>query len=316
MGHARWAMAGVVVAVLLGGLSTAQCVWADDESDEVEIKLRAPLTAIDCGTGMISILGLPIDIGHAALRADDEDGALDCAALVPLVGQTVKVELLSDDVPLIATEVKVGGGDEDDDEVGEGGDVELTAPLQQVVVDATTHTTTVTVLGLTIDVTNADIEGADDDGHDGEEQPVDLTTLPLRTFVEIRLDAALLPMLVATELEVKNFNNHVDVEVVGPNGEEIDDRDEAGDPVNDVDVRVAETVKVRPAGRRHGRRATRVLHFHTRTNGSVVLSGLPTGHGRVSVTRVVNGSTMTGQGRVVVGPNTTRHRRIVLHHAG
>ena len=316
MGHARWAMAGVVVAVLLGGLSTGQCVWADDESDEVEIKLRAPLTAIDCGTGMISILGLPIDIGHAALRADDEDGALDCAALVPLVGQTVKVELLSDDVPLIATEVKVGGGDEDDDEVGEGGDVELTAPLQQVVVDATTHTTTVTVLGLTIDVTNADIEGADDDDHDGEEQPVDLTTLPLRTFVEIRLDAALLPMLVATELEVKNFNNHVDVEVVGPNGEEIDDRDEAGDPVNDVDVRVAETVKVRPAGRRHGRRATRVLHFHTRTNGSIVLSGLPTGHGRVSVTRVVNGSTMTGQGRVVVGPNTTRHRRIVLHHAG
>jgi len=309
-------MAGVVVAVLLGGLSTAQCVWADDESDEVEIKLRAPLTAIDCGTGMISSLGLPIDIGHAALRADDEDGALDCAALVPLVGQTVKVELLSDDVPLIATEVKVGGGDEDDDEVGEGGDVELTAPLQQVVVDATTHTTTVTVLGLTIDVTNADIEGADDDDHDGEEQPVDLTTLPLRTFVEIRLDAALLPMLVATELEVKNFNNHVDVEVVGPNGEEIDDRDEAGDPLNDVDVRVAETVKVRPAGRRHGRRATRVLHFHTRTNGSIVLSGLPTGHGRVSVTRVVNGSTMTGQGRVVVGPNTTRHRRIVLHHAG
>jgi len=316
MGHARWAMAGVVVAVLLGGLSTGQCVWADDESDEVEIKLRAPLTAIDCSTGMISVLGLPIDIGHAALRADDEDGALDCAALVPLVGQTVKVELLSDDVPLIATEVKVGGGDEDDDEVGEGGDVELTAPLQQIVVDATTHTTTVTVLGLTIDVTNAHIEGADDDDHDGEEQPVDLTTLPLRTFVEIRLDAALLPMLVATELEVKNFNNHVDVEVVGPNGEEIDDRDEAGDPVNDVDVRVAETVKVRPAGRRHGRRATRVLHFHTRTNGSIVLSGLPTGHGRVSVTRVVNGSTMTGQGRVVVGPNTTRHRRIVLHHAG
>ena len=135
MGHARWAMAGVVVAVLLGGLSTGQCVWADDESDEVEIKLRAPLTAIDCSTGMISILGLPIDIGHAALRADDEDGALDCAALVPLVGQTVKVELLSDDVPLIATEVKVGGGDEDDDEVGEGGDVELTAPLQQIVVD-------------------------------------------------------------------------------------------------------------------------------------------------------------------------------------
>ena len=48
----------------------------------------------------------------------------------------------------------------------------------------------------------------------------------------------------------------------------------------------------------------------------VVLSGLPTGHGKVRATRVVGGSTMTGEGRVVVGPNGTRHRRVVLHHAG
>ena len=70
------------------------------------------------------------------------------------------------------------------------------------------------------------------------------------------------------------------------------------------------------ARRGRGGRSKRVLHFHTRSNGSVVLSGLPTGHGKVRATRVVGGSTMTGEGRVVVGPNGTRHRRVVLHHAG
>ena len=163
-------------------------------------------------------------------------------------------------------------------------------------------------------MTHAALEG-DDDG-DGGEEAVDLTKLVAGSFVEVALDPTVLPMLVATEVEIENSGDHVDVEVVGPDGREIDDRDEAGNPVNDVDVRVAETVKMHLGGRRHGRRVTRVLHFHTRSNGSVVLSGLPTGHGRVRVTRVVGGSTMTGQGRVVVGPHSTRHRRIVLHHAG
>jgi len=321
MKDARWAVVGAVLAVLLAGLPAARSAWADDESDEVEIKIRAPLGDVHCETvpPTITVLGtLIIDITSAAIRANDEDEApLDCAALVPLMGQIIKVELLNDvDVPPKATEVEVGGGDEEDDEVGEGGDgprVEVLAPLQQVVVD----TTMVHVLGLVIDASHADIEGSDDDDEDGEQPPVDLTTLPIGTFLEIRLDPALLPtLLVATKVEVKNSSNHVDVEVVGPDGQEIDDRDAAGNPVNDVEVRVAETVRVRRAGRRHARRMARVLHFHTRSNGSVLLSGLPTGHGRVSVTRTVNGSTMTGQGRVVVAPNGTRHRRIVLHHAG
>jgi hypothetical protein len=276
---------------------------------------------------MISVLDLTIDIGNAELRVGegDEGGSLDCAALVPLVGQTVKVELLNDtDVPLKATEVEVRGGDEGSDETGDGeAGAKVQAPVQNVEPKtdslSLTHTV-ITVLGsLMIDVTNAELEG-DDDESDGDGEPIDLTKVMVGAFVEVELDLTQPPpipgVFVATELEVKNFDNHVEVEVVGPDGEEIDDRDEAGDPVNDVVIRVAETVKVHRAGRRHGRRVTRVLHFHTRSNGSAVLSGLPTGHGRVSVTRVVNGSTMTGQGRVVVGPNTTRHRRIVLHHAG
>jgi len=178
---------------------------------------------------------------------------------------------------------------------------------------------------LTIDVTHAVLEGADDesdgdDGSDGDEQPIDLTTLMKGTFVEVTLDLMLTSDIpgafVATTLEVKNFTNHVDVEVLGPDGEVVDDRDAAGNPVNDVRVELTEIVKVHGARRGRGGRSKRVLHFHTRSNGSVVLSGLPTGHGKVKATRVVGGATMTGEGRVVVGPNGTRHRRIVLHHGG
>ena len=161
MKDARWAVVGAVLAVLLAGLPAARSAWADDESDEVEIKIRAPLGDVHCETvpPTITVLGtLIIDITSAAIRANDEDEApLDCAALVPLMGQIIKVELLNDvDVPPKATEVEVGGGDEEDDEVGEGGDgprVEVLAPLQQVVAD----TTMVHVLGLVIDASHADI---------------------------------------------------------------------------------------------------------------------------------------------------------------
>src|SRR5262249_55321982 len=154
---ARWAVVGVVLA-LLAGLPAARCAWADDESDEVEIKIRAPLEEVHCETAppTIKVLGLAIDITGAAIRAGEEDEALlDCAALVPLIGQIIKIELLNDvDVPLKATEVEVGGSDEEANEVGEGGDgsrVEVLAPLQQVVVD----TTMVHVLGLVIDASHA-----------------------------------------------------------------------------------------------------------------------------------------------------------------
>jgi hypothetical protein len=301
---------GAVVALGVG--LAARCAWADDEGDEVEIKLRAPLTEIHCDTvpPTITVLGLIIDIDGAAIGGgDDEKGGLGCADLI--MGQTVKVELLNDTAPLKAAEVEVRGGDESDES-----ELKVEAPVQSVT--PKDGETFISVLGLDIDVTHAALEGDDDGGDDGDggEEAVDLTKLVAGSFVEVELDPTVLPMLVATEVEIENSGDHVDVEVVGPDGREIDDRDEAGNPVNDVDVRVAETVKMHLGGRRHGRRVTRVLHFHTRSNGSVVLSGLPTGHGRVRVTRVVGGSAMTGQGRVVVGPHSTRHRRIVLHHAG
>src|SRR5438132_786271 len=228
MKHALSAVVGVVVAVVLAGFPAAQCAWADDESDEVEIKIRAPLDDCIPSPPTIVVLGLTIDAGGHVVQEDDES--------------------------------------------------------------------------------------------DGDEQPIDLTTLVNGTFVEVTLDLMLTSDIpgafVATTLEVKNFTNHVDVEVLGPDGEVVDDRDAAGNPVNDVRVELTETVKVHGARRGRGGRSKRVLHFHTRSNGSVVLSGLPTGHGKVRATRVVGGSAMTGEGRVVVGPNGTRHRRVVLHHAG
>src|SRR5262249_59860201 len=113
MKDARWAVVGAVLALLLAGLPAARCAWADDESDEVEIKVRAPLEDPQCGTvpPTIKVLGLTIDITSAAISANDDDEApLDCAALVPLIGQIIKVELLNDvDVPLKAPEVELGG---------------------------------------------------------------------------------------------------------------------------------------------------------------------------------------------------------------
>jgi len=321
MKHALSAVVGVVVAVVLTGFPAAQCAWADDESDEVEIKIRAPLDDCIPSPPTIVVLGLMIDAGGDVVQVgEDATGPLDCTQLAP--NEVVKVELASDTTAsLKATKIELRGSDEGD-EAGDGGDenvVKVQAPFEGLTtVGASTG---IILLGgrLTIDVTHAVLEGADDES-DGDEQPIDLTTLMTGTFVEVTLDLMLTSDIpgafVATTLEVKNFTNHVDVEVLGPDGEVVDDRDAAGNPVNDVRVELTETVKVHGARRGRGGRSKRVLHFHTRSNGSVVLSGLPTGHGKVRATRVVGGSTMTGQGRVVVGPNGTRHRRIVLHHAG
>src|SRR5262249_53177731 len=256
----------------------------------------------------IEVLGRIVIIDGAPIVAgDEEEGVpLTCDDLVP--PETVEVQFATDgevDIPggmkaLTATLVRVRRGDAEDDEVGDsGGDesaVQVLGPVQKVtsVTDPTSMltTTTVTVLGIDIDVTNAALEGANDDDS-GEDQPIDLTQVVEGVFIKLTLASAS-PPFAATELEVKNFDNHVDVEVVGPDGGEIDDHDEGGNPVNDVDVEATETVKVRVASGvsgslrvGHARRVRRVLHFHTRSNGSVVLSGLPIGQLKIRATRVV-----------------------------
>ena len=296
---------------------------ADDESDDVEIKIQASLDAVDCAAvpPTITVLGLAIDVGtaqfdgehdgdddgedHLAVSSDGEDdddddgedggggsgGAGSCEALV--AGQSVAVKLASDASPLVATKVEQEGDDEE---------TEIKAPLQTA--DATAMT--ITVLGLTIDVSSAEIEGADDDDSEDSGQPVDLTQLVAGQFVEVELDAAQLPNLVATELEVKNFGNGVDVEVDDPSGEEIEDVDD------DLEVDVTSTVKVQSPTPGARGKVKRTLRFHTNTNGSFHLSGLPTGAAKITVTRNTGGATLTRTRSVRIKGNTTRSLRLKL----
>jgi uncharacterized protein DUF5666 len=334
------------MALTMAAATCAALTWparrsvADDETTDTEIEMQAPLEAADCGATppTITVLGLSIDISAAAFgnSADDpgtsptpqagDDGGggrhggsqppgcyytcttptpasappaapAGCAALV--VGQTVAVKLASDAVPLAATAVKQDGKDT----------VKIEAPLQAF--DATAQT--VTLLGLTIDTRGAAAEGADDDSSDGNSQPIDLSELMVGQFVEVKLASSTAP-LAATEIEVKNFSNQIEVEVHDRSGQEVEDVDDEGNPVDDVDVEVMQVIGVQgtnpsPTGTL---RVKKTLHFHTGSHGRFTLSGLATGRARVFVTRVHGGETSIGRRSVPVHANVSRSIRIRL----
>lgn len=290
------------LAVTLGALALtalpAHRAGADDETDELEIKVQAPLDAAAC-VGVpptVTVLGLAIDVGAAAFQ---NDGAGSCAALV--VGQPVEVKLASDAAPLVATEMG---------QQGEEQGLQIKAPVQAI--DPTAQT--ITVLGLVVDVSGASLAGADDGDTTGEggDQPIDASQLMVGQYVQVQLDAAKLPALVATQLEVKNFDNQVDVEVDEPDGSNVNDIDENGDPVDDVDVDVTETVRVHNAAPGAVGKVKKVLHFEIAAHGRFSLRGLPTGKIKVSARRVKDGVTMTRSKKARVKGNTTRTLRLRL----
>jgi hypothetical protein len=173
------------------------------------ITIRAPLDAVDCAATppTVTVLGLTIDISTARIDVGHDGGGEDdltafehdddgedggdggnggCAALV--AGEPVQVTLASDATPLVATSVKVDGSD---------GSVVIAAPLQGI--DATAMT--VTLLGLTIDVSGATITSTDGDD---DSQPVTLDQLMAGERAVVHLDPTKLPALVALALEVRN----------------------------------------------------------------------------------------------------------------
>jgi uncharacterized protein DUF5666 len=313
---------------------------ADDETGDTDIQIQAPLEAADCAAtpATITVLGLTIDVSAATFGhgdgADDptptpepaDDGGVShsggsrppgcyyfcttptpaaaspaaptgCAALV--VGQPVEVKLASDAVPLAATVVRQDGKTT----------VKIEAPLQAF--DATAGT--VTLLGLTIDVGSAPAEGADDDSSDGISQPIDLSQLMVGQSVEVKLASSTAP-LAATELEVKNFSNQIEVEIHDQDGQEIEDVDDEGNPVDDVDVEVVQVIGVQsaiPSPSGTGR-VKKTLHFHTGSHGHFKLSGLATGRARVFVTRVHDGAASIGRRSVPVHGNASRSIRLRL----
>jgi len=275
-----------------------QLAGAESGDDESEIEIKAPLDAVNCAgvPPTITVLGLTIDIS----QVKGEDGAVfNCASL--FVGEVVELELLSD-VPNPTTGFLTAVQLEDEGEcIGEGC-VEIEAPIQAV--DAVGHT--ITVLGLTIDVSQAEIEG-DDEGEQGDSNEGENGQAPIQLivgqFVEVVL-ASSQPPFVATEVEVKNSGTGIEVEVVDQNGDEIDDDDD------DVQVVVTLTPTPPAAGiskTSKSAKGKKTLTFTARSNGHTVLNGLPAGRAKLLVTRIHGGHKSSAKSSTVVQPQQTTH---------
>ena len=293
------------LAVAAAGVGLA---GAHDESADVTIKIEAPLTASACtaASPTISVLGLNIDTTKASFDVESEDsGSPDvssagsksspsatCQDLTP--GAPVEVSLASDVDPLEATRVEQDGGNE----------TSLQAPIQQLNTDGT-----IQLLGLPVDISGAQIAGDDDDSDDGNTQPLDASQLVAGQFVEVRLDPSQLPdKLVATEIDVKNFANQVEVEVEDEQGEDVNDDSDS------VDVDASVSVVVKTIGANGKPKAVRrTVRITKATNGRFVLSGLPKGVATIKIARNVNGTITAARKPVKVLPNRTRTVVLRLH---
>ena len=183
-----------ILGLALLVFSFALPVVACDENHGSKVKVQAPIEAKVCGDATtpstITLLGLTIDISTAKFEGDREHEGKDldkvncedltCADLTP--GQVIKVELFKDPTTgvLTATEIEI----EDCDDDG----VKISAPIENV------SATTVTVLGLTIDISTAKL--MTDEG-----EPITVAQLKIGQFARITLDSNSTP-LVATKIRV------------------------------------------------------------------------------------------------------------------
>jgi hypothetical protein len=175
---------GLALLVFCFSLPALAC----DENRREEIAVQAPLTTVDCSAGTVQLLGLTVDISNAEFGGKwhkGKGGIIDCADLT--VTQIVAVELLSDTPDatgnLTATEVKVQHGRD----IG----VKIAAPLQFV----DTSALTVTVLGLSVDISQAELVN-------GRHHPIDVTQLKVDQFARLTLVVTDEMTLSATELRV------------------------------------------------------------------------------------------------------------------
>lgn len=316
-----FALVAAVAATAIAALP-AQRAAADNETDQVTIEIQAPLDSSDCGATppTITVLGLAIDVSTTAFAAGD------CTTLT--AGQAIEVELASDSTPLAATQVSQGGsnggndnGNSSNNSGGSAADsgggngsqeIKVQAPIQNT--DATAQT--ITLLGLTVDVSGANLDGADDSGQNT--QLIDFTQLIAGQFVAVQLTSNTSPF-VATGLELKNFTNQVQIEVDDSTGQQVDDVDSNGNPVNDVSVDVTEIVPVRNTTPGAGgaaaaghRMIKKVLHFHAAGNGRVSLTGLPTGLAKIVIHRTTASGISAAHRITAVKGNASRTMRVRL----
>jgi len=297
----------MIVSALLALLAFAvQLAGADSGGDGSEIEIKAPLEAVNCTAvpPTITVLGLSIDIGAAKFDDDDDEAGsvVGCGGLV--VGQVVEVELASDlpnTTTGLLTALKLEAEDEecDEDEC-----VEIEAPIEAV--DAVGQT--LTVLGLTIDISQAEIDGDDHGEADASDEgeghaSLDPSQLIVGQFVEVKL-ASNQPPLTATEIEIKNFATGLEIDVVDANGDDVDDDDD--------DVQVVVTLSPTPPAAGTSKtsksaKGKKTLTFTARSKGHTVLSGLPAGRAKLLITRIHGGHKSSAKSSTVVQPQQTTH---------
>jgi hypothetical protein len=344
---AKLAIGGAVFATV--ALPTHR-VAADDETHDTEIRITAPIDSTSCGAtpSTITVLGLSIDVSSARFDATasssaapsptpaataGDDGtkthggrvsggsptstcyyycppsvptpSAGCAALV--AGQTVEVKVKADGASLTATEVGQKTG---------AANVEVQAPIQTI--DATLKQ--ITILGLTVDVSGAGLDGSDD--KDETSQPIDLSELVSGQFVEVQLVSSV-PPLVATELDVKNFANQIEVSIEDRDGHPIDDVDgnetvsvssTAPTPVPTPPTYYGVPIGLPPAVATPARERKQ-LHLHGSSHGRVTVSGLPTGRATILVKRSHGGIVTVARRNVVVRSNSSRSVHLQLQRA-
>jgi len=293
----------MILSLLLAlGAFAVRLAIADEDPENVKIKIKAPLDAVDCVStpATITLLGLSIDISLATFDGDEDGAVLTCADLT--VGRVVEVNLASDIGPLSALKLEAEDEECDDEDC-----VEIEAPIQAI----GPTPGTITVLGLVVDISQAELEADDDEEGTGTKPPIDLTQLIVGQFVEMELASNQLP-LVATELEVKNFNNGVEIGPIDRAGNEVADEDD------DIEIQVTITATIAPnapAGvlsARTAKAAKKVFKFHAGSNGRIILHGLTTGSAKIVVTRIHNGSKSTGKSSATILPNTIQQLPVKL----
>ena len=304
----RQIMQHVVIAAAVLGVTGAfmSPAFADDETDEVVVRLEAPLEQVDCTAMTVTVLGLVVDIKTAQISSDDDgddesDGSgqatVGCDAL--LVGRAVELELTNDST-LTATKVEQEEADDDDEEA------EIVAPLQGI----DPLTSTIQLLGLSIDISDAKLDGSGDDSEHDCDLPVSIADLMLGQFIKVELDSSQ-PPLRASELRVLNFANQVQVVVLARNGQPIAAGDLNGIAPDEFRVDIIQKVRVQKQTKSGTRQVTRRLTFRSFGAETIMLSGLPTGPAKIVVTRR-NAPSNRGQSRVDVVADTTQQVNVRL----
>lgn len=285
----------IALAVIAFVALPAHRAVADDETDELEFRVEAPLDAADCTAQTISVLGFTIAVAQAQITGGSTG---TCADLGSAVGQTVDVKLASD-ITNTAGNLKAGRVDIK----GNSNNLSIKAAIQAMAGKD------ITLLGRNVDLAGAELQGLDDKGIDTV--PADLSQLAVGQFVEVKLVSST-PPLAAHEVQIENFTNEIEVELLDDNGVDFND------PLDDVDIEVRDHVLVNvPAhaspldGATVKRSKTR--SYHSSSKGSFKLHGLFTGKAKLIIEREHDGQKSRATRLLRIRGDKNKHETVRLH---